>query len=412
MNPQSKPETGPRLSSRAGAYRASAIRGLEAAARSRRGVRFLRLNIGQPDLTPPRSVQAALECKASSFGYGPSLGLPACRAAVAEHRHDACPALGPAHVAVTHGASEALLIALAVLCDPGDEVIVPEPFYANYRTLAAWVGVSLVAVPRTELDGFALPDTSVLERVCSPRTRAVLFSNPCNPTGSVQDDARLERLLWWSRRRGLMVIADEVYRHIWFDQPPSTLVSFQRYADTVVVVDSLSKSWSAPGLRVGFLISRNAGFMEAVDKLCQARLGAQPWAQAAAGAALELPSDYYGRLRSNWGRRVDTLVSSLQALPGVRCRAPSGAFYVMADLPVSDTTAFCSFMANTFEHEGESLLAAPGSGFFANPDRGRLLVRLAAVLSPRHLCRAVDLLGHGLVAWHRSHPPLVAVVGT
>jgi aspartate aminotransferase len=387
----------PKLSRRAMSLQESAIRKLDPIIAATSDVHFHRLNIGQPDVPTPAAVLDAIQSfRPKVLAYGPSSGTPACRRAAAAYHGRWSPGLGPEHVSVTVGGSEALLFALCALGDPGDEVIVPEPYYTNYNGFATVAGMRVRPVRTRLADGFALPSDEVLDAACTDRTRAILFSNPGNPTGAVYGREALERLARWAKRRGIFMISDEVYRRIWFDKAPTSALELEGMEDHVIVVDSMSKTYSACGLRLGFLISRNTELMARVDRLGQARLGAQPMAQAAAIAGLTLPESYYEDLRARYKARVYALNAGVAALPGVQTFLPTGAFYAMAALPVDDSEAFCRWLVTDFREAGESLVLAPGPGFYADPSDGRTLVRMAAVLEPSKLKRAVELLRLGL----------------
>lgn len=389
----------PRLSERVGTLQESAIRKLDLTVAQQKGVHFHRLNIGQPDVpTPPPILEAMAAFQPKVVAYGPASGLMALREAAAAYHGRWSPGLNAANVAVTVGGSEALLFAFCALCDPGDEILVPEPYYTNYNGFATVAGATIRPV-RTKLsEGFALPTDAMLDAHLSPRTRAVVFSNPGNPTGAVYGRAELERLLAWAKRHDLFVIADEVYRRIWFDQAPTSALELDAH-EHVVVIDSMSKTWSACGLRLGFLISRNAELMEKVERLGQARLGPQPLAQHAALAALSLEQGYYEEIRQLYQGRVRTMHEGLRAIPGVESHAPEGAFYTMASLPVRDAEAFARFLVTDFRAGGESVVVAPGGGFYADPASGQREIRLAAVVDEPVMARALEVLGHGLKAW-------------
>jgi aspartate aminotransferase len=360
-------------------------------------VRFHRLNIGQPDVaTPAPLLDAIASWRPDVIAYGPASGLPQLREAAAGYHARWCSALRWADVAVTTGGSEGLLFAFTAICDPGDEILAPEPYYTNYNGFATVAGAKIVPI-RTHLsDGFALPSDEILDAHVSPRTRAVVFSNPANPTGAVYGRAELERVCAWAKRHDLFVIADEVYRRVWFTEPPTSALELDAYADNVVVIDSLSKTYSAWGLRLGFLISRNATLMEKVERLGQARLGPQPLAQAVGLAALALPESYYDEIRGVYRERVETLVRAIDATPGMSTSAPEGAFYCMVDLPVDDADRFARFLVTDFRADGESVVVAPGGGFYADPAAGRTQVRLAAVRGAAELERAMQILGSAL----------------
>lgn len=393
-----------RLSQRALTIQESAIRKLDQFVVKAAGVHFHRLNIGQPDVPTPGAVMSALATADSPvLAYGPASGLPECRAAAAAYHARVSPGLGPQHVVVTQGGSEALLFAFCALCDPGDEILVPEPYYTNYNGFATVAAAKVVPV-RTRLDdGFAIPPDHELDRHLTDRTRIFLFSNPGNPTGAVYDAADLRRVAAWAKSRGLWLVADEVYRQIWFSHPPLSALELEDHQDHVVVVDSTSKTFSACGLRIGFFISRNTELMERVERLGQARLGPQPRAQRAAIAALSMGGSYYDEVRRIYHARVDAMMDALAAIPGVSFHRPEGAFYTMARLPVRDTEAFARFLVTEFRDHStgrpESVVVAPGPGFYADPAEGRDEIRLAAVHHPDELRRGVELLGLGLAAF-------------
>ncbi len=389
----------PTLSARARVLQESPIRKLDLTAMAHPEVRFHRLNIGQPDVpTPPPLLEAIRSFQPDVVAYGPASGLPACRDAAAAYHGRWCPALEREHVAVTTGGSEALLFAFAAVADPGEAILVPEPYYTNYNGFGTVVGVAIHPIPTRLEEGFALPPDEELDRLVTPRTRALLFSNPGNPTGAVYGRDELERVVRWAASRGLYVIADEVYRRIWFEQPPTSALELD-HPDHILVIDSLSKTYSACGIRLGFLISRNEELMEKVERLGQSRLGPQPLAQHVAIAALQLPEAYYDTIRATYRERVDALLQALTAVDGVRAHRPAGAFYTMLDLPVDDADAFARFLVTTFRQDGESVVVAPGGGFYADPARGKTQVRLAAVLERDRLERAAQILAAGLRAY-------------
>jgi aspartate aminotransferase len=390
----------PNPSRRARGLPESPIRKLDLAVGAATGVRFFKLNIGQPDVPTPEPLRAAIrDFDTRVIDYGPASGTPACRDAAAAWFSRFGGPFERKHVAVTTGGSEALLFAFTALCDAGDEILVPEPYYTNYNGFATVAGARVVPVRTRLADGFALPSDAALDAAVTERTRAIVFSNPSNPTGAVTGRADLARLLAWAARRDLFVVADEVYRQIWFEAPPTSALSFPEHADRVICVDSLSKTWSACGIRVGFVCSRNETIMSAVERLGQARLGAQPLGQAVGIAALGMDEAYYEALRAIYRSRVGVLVSALESLPGVTCSRPAGAFYVMAGLPVSDSDRFARWLVTDFRDRGESVVVAPGGGFYASAADGAREVRLAAVLHEDGIARGVELLGKALAAF-------------
>jgi aspartate aminotransferase len=389
------------LSERALTIQESAIRKLDAAVARAHGVHFHRLNIGQPDVPTPRPVMDALAKEDGPvLANGPASGLPECRAAAAAFHAKTSPGLGAEHVVVTQGGSEALLFAMVALCDPGDEILVPEPYYTNYNGFATVAAAKVVPL-RTSLDeGFALPSDAALDAALTPRTRMLLFANPGNPTGAVYGADQLRRVAKWAKRNGIWLVADEVYRAIWFTEPPLSALQLEGHEDHVILIDSTSKTFSACGLRVGFLVSRNLALMERIERLGQARLGPQPRGQRAAIAALTLPESYYDEVRAAYRTRVDAMMDALAQLPGVAFHRPEGAFYTMARLPITDTEAFARFLVEEFRDRStgqeESVVVAPGPGFYADPRFGRDEIRLAAVREEKVLRRAIEVLGRGL----------------
>ncbi|MBN2799853.1 MAG: pyridoxal phosphate-dependent aminotransferase [Deltaproteobacteria bacterium] len=390
----------PRLSSRALGFQESAIRKLDSYVVSRTDILFHRINIGQPDVaTPPPILEAIHQWNPQVLAYGPSSGLQEVRDAVAAYHSRWSPGLSGAHVAITAGGSEAFLFAAVAACDPGDDILVLEPYYTNYSSLSALAGVNIRAVQTHLSKNFAIPSDEELDAALAPTTRAIAFANPGNPTGAVFPPAELERLLHWAVRHDLYVISDEVYRRIWFDSPPTSALEYDFATHHVICVDSMSKTWSACGLRVGFLISRNQGLMERVDRFGQARLGPQPMSQVATIAALQLPERWYEDTRLLYKQRMDVFLKAIRKIPGVSAFSPKGAFYTMLELPVEDTEEFALFLARDFAHQGESVIVAPAGGFYTVPERGRTKVRVAAVLEEARMVRAAELIGIALEQW-------------
>jgi len=386
----------PKLSNRAHVLQESPIRKLDLIAMKYPDVGFHRLNIGQPDVATPRPLLEAIAgFQPDVIAYGPASGLPAARDAAAAYHGRWCPDLRREHVAVTTGGSEALLFAFAAICDPGDEILVPEPYYTNYNGFGTVVGVKIRPVPTRLEDGFAIPEDGVLDGLITDRTRAILFSNPGNPTGAVYGREELSRVVDWGRRKNLFVIADEVYRRIWFDAAPTSALELDA-ADHIVLIDSLSKTYSACGIRLGFLISRNGELMEKVERLGQSRLGPQPLAQHVAVAALGLPEAYYEEIREVYKARVHALMDALTGVEGVQAHRPAGAFYTMLDLPIDDADSFARYLVTTFRLKGQSVVVAPGGGFYADPRSGRTQIRLAAVLERSKLEHAAEILAAGI----------------
>jgi len=390
-----------RLSKRVGSLQESPIRKLDLLVKEQENVTFHRINIGQPDVPTPAPVLDALNgWRPDVIAYGPASGTFDTREAAAKYFQRWSPGINWKDVAITTGGSEALLFAFAALGDPGDEILVPEPYYTNYNGFAQTVGLSVRPIATRLEDDFAIPPDHVLDSMITEKTRAIVFSNPANPTGTVYGRETLERLLAWAKRNNIVVVADEVYRRIYFREPPVSALQFPEYADRVIVVDSMSKTWSACGMRIGFLISRNATIMDAVERLGQARLGPQPMGQVGAVAALELPDSYYEDIRKTYEGRVFAAYEALKTIPGVQVARPDGAFYMMLGLPVDSAESFARFLITDFRHEGESVVVAPAGGFYADPERGKTQVRIAAVIEEAKMARAADLLRRALDAYN------------
>lgn len=396
----------PSLSGRVGALQESAIRKLDALVRAQEGVSFHRLNIGQPDVaTPEPLLEAIRSFQPEVIAYGPASGLPSCREAAARYHSRWSPGLGEPNVAVTVGGSEALLFAFTATCDPGDTVLALEPYYTNYNGFATVAGARVKPIRTHLIDNFRIPADGELDLYIDPSVKAIVFSNPANPTGAVYGREELARLLAWAERHDLFVIADEVYRRIWFEEAPTSALEFPEYADRVIVVDSMSKTYSACGLRLGFLISRNTELMEKVERIGQARLGAQPLAQHVAMAALDLDEAYYDEVRATYKKRVDTMIDALSLIEGVHAPRPAGAFYSMVELPIDDADRFARFLISEFRDDGESVVVAPGPGFYADPTDGWNQVRLAAVVEVERVARAVEILAKALAAYPGVRQP-------
>ncbi len=364
-----------------------------------RGLHVYHLNIGQPDLAPPQSVLSALDCAAQQrLVYAPSRGLAeVVEAWCAYYLHHGLE-VEPEDIVVTAGASEALTLALHVTCDPGDEVLVPEPFYAPYKGLAAVAGVRLVPVPLGE--GFAPPDVDAVRARITPRTRALLVCNPNNPTGTVYSYDELAAYGALAAEHGFYLLADETYREIVFDGPaaPSAL-ALPGLDEHVVVIDSVSKRFNVCGLRIGSLVSRNRAIMAAALGLAELRLAVPVIDQTVLVGALTLPGPYVADVVAAYRERRDAVVRALERIPGVRCHAPDGAFYVVARLPVADAEEFAAWLLRDFSLDGATTMVTPMADFYATPGRGHDEVRLACVFDPATLVRAVEVLGAGLAAY-------------
>lgn len=383
-------------SKRAGLMPASPIRRLVpyADAAKKRGVHVHHLNIGQPDIaTPAGMIEAYRSYSDTVLAYGPSQGLPELRAAVAGYFERLGIGVRPDEVSVTVGGSEAVSFALHTVADEGDEVVVSEPFYANYLGFGIMAGVKVRAVPATAEDGFHLPPDEAFERVIGPKTKAIILCSPGNPTGTVYTREELERLGHLAEKHDLFLISDEVYREFAYDGVKVTsALELPCAKDRVIVVDSVSKRYSACGARVGFVIAKNPAVNDAIMRMCFARLCPATVDQLAAIAAYQTPQSYFDEVVAEYQRRRDVLVDGLNAIDGVRTYRPEGAFYTVVRLPVEDADHFSEWLLTSFEHEGQTVMMAPASGFYGTPGLGRQEARIAYVLKVADLEASVRTL--------------------
>ncbi len=368
------------------------------------GRKVYHLNIGQPDIPTPGVMWDALrKTKIEVLSYSPSGGIAEFVDAQRRYyaRHGL--ALGREEILITTAGSEAILFALAAISDPGDEVIIPEPLYANYNGYAALLGVRVSPVTSRAEDGYALPARAAIEEKITPRTRALLICNPCNPTGHIYTRDELDRAAAIARERNLYLIVDEVYREFCYaDQEPIPILSYPDLHDRAIMVDSLSKRFSVCGARIGCIASRNREVIGAALKFAQARLSPPTLGQIMGAAALDLPAEYYEAIVKEYRRRRDAVLEELARIPGVLCRKPEGAFYVMARLPVDDAEDFVRWMLTDFHMDGETTMLAPGNGFYASPGVGANEVRIAYVLEEPKLRRAIGIIAAGLRAYQPS----------
>lgn len=402
----------PALSKRAAEVPASPIRKLVpyAHAAKARGKKVLHLNIGQPDLpTPPQFWEAIQKASLKVLDYTESGGLPALREAYARFYTEVyhIPLEAP-HFLTTTGGSEALLFAFLTLLDPGEEVLVIEPTYANYIGLGKAAGITLRTCQSTIETDFALPAPHELEAALTEKTRAILLCNPSNPTGKLYSEAEIRQIGAICRRHGLFLLSDESYRDYCYDGKRFfSALEIEGGEDFVVVIDTLSKRYSACGARIGALVSRNTHILEAALKWAQARLAPPTLGQIAGMALLALPESYYAHVRETFQKRRDTLIAGLRSIPGVVCPAVEGAFYLLPQLPVEDSDSFAQWLLERFDVGGTTVMVAPGTGFFTQPERGRHLVRIAYVLDEPYLEQAVDILQAALNIYAREYSPLL-----
>ena len=381
---------------------ASPIRKLSpyAAAAKAAGKKVYHLNIGQPDIqTPPAFLEAIRAFDDSVIAYGDSRGDARLLDAIQKYYHDWGMDFDINEITITAGGSEALLIAMMGVCDPGDEILVFEPFYANYLSFANVLGVNMKAVTTKAEKGYELPGEAAVEACITPRTKAILITNPGNPTGRVLTSDEMELVARVVKRHDLALIVDEVYREFVYGFPFRSFGVMPGLENNLIVVDSLSKRYSACGARIGALLSHNAAFNEQIMKYCQARLCCPELEQIGAAALYSTPRQYLADVNDEYRRRRDTLEKALSKLPGVTFSSPQGAFYTMIKMPVDSAEKFAIWMLEQFDSHGETVMFAPGDGFYLTPGLGTDEARLAYVLNCADLERAIAIIGEGLKAY-------------
>jgi aspartate aminotransferase len=363
-----------------------------------RGVHVIHLNIGQPDISTPNLAMDAIRgIKRDVLEYSPSEGFASYRAGLAGYYQSVGVSVAPDEIMITTGGSEALVFAFMSCLNPGDEVIIPEPFYANYNGFAAWAGIEIVPVTASIDNGFALPPMSAFEAAISDRTKAILICNPGNPTGTKYADESLQAVADLVQERDLFLFADEVYREFTYDGSMSpSVLSLKGIEQHAVVIDSVSKRYSMCGARVGALVTKNPDIRTAAMRFAMARLSPPTLAQVAAEAALDTPASYFEEVRAEYKSRRDALVQGLNGIDHVECPTPGGAFYAVAKLPIDDSDSFCQWMLESFEHEGSTVMMAPNSGFYATPGLGKQEVRMAYVLHQDDIRKAVQCIAVAL----------------
>jgi aspartate aminotransferase len=368
-----------------------------------KGIHVYHLNIGDPDILSPKPFLEALHhYKDEIIGYGPSQGFQELHEAMARYFATFGIKLDPDDIMVTTGGSEAISFALAAVADPGDEVIIPEPFYTNYNGFADLASVKIVPLPLNVEDGFRLPSAEAFEAKITPKTRAILICSPNNPTGTVYSKEELARVVALARKHDLFLIGDEVYKEFVYDGGIHTsLLEFPEVEDRVIVIDSISKRFSCCGARIGALISKNKQVIETVLKFGQARLCPPSVEQKGALAAYNMGRDYFTPIREEYQKRRDILFEGLKEIPGVVIHRPEGAFYLIVRLPVRDSEHFTVWLLSEFELDGKTVMLAPAGGFYSTPGRGSDEVRIAYVLNGNDLRDSLRILKAGLEKYHR-----------
>ncbi len=393
----------PRISDKGMAMPESPIRKLvpfaEAAEQEGKIVHYL--NIGQPDIrTPEVATEAVKKADLDILAYSHSAGNESLRNGLAHYYRSHYIDITSTDLMVTTGGSEALNFAFGSIMDVGDEVIIPEPFYANYNGFAIQSGVKVVPVEATIHNGFALPPIEDFEALITDRTKAILICNPGNPTGYLYSEEELQRLADLVIKHDLFLIADEVYREfVYGDVKHTSIMTLPDLEQHAIMIDSVSKRYSMCGARIGMLVSRNQNFMRTALKFAQARLSPPTYAQIAVEAALDTPEEYFTEVNDEYSERRDVLVDGLNSIEGVFCPKPDGAFYCVAQLPVDDADRFAQWLLQSYDFEGETVMIAPASGFYAQPRLGKRQARFAYVLNVETLKRSVEIIRRALTEY-------------
>ena len=390
----------PKISEKALVVPASPIRKLVpyAEAAKKAGKTVFHLNIGQPDIeTPEAALKAIHNFKDKVLEYSHSAGNESYRIKLAASYQKQGIPVNMEDILITTGGSEALIFAMLCTCNPGDEIIIPEPFYANYTSFAVIAGVKVIPVTSKIENGFALPPIEEIAMKITPRTKGIVICNPGNPTGYLYSKTELERLGEMVKKHDLFLFADEVYREFCYDGAiPHSVLNLEGLSEHVIMIDSVSKRYSMCGARIGALVSKNKEVMAAALKFGQARLSPPTIDQVAAEAALDTPQSYFDNVVQEYVERRNIMVDGLNSIPGVYCPKPSGAFYCVARFPVADAEKFCIWLLQSFEFEGQTVMMAPANGFYSSENAGKNEVRIAYVLNQDSLKKSVECLRHAL----------------
>ena len=371
-------------------------------AAKRQGIHVYHLNIGQPDIkTPVCGLEAMKALDRTILEYSPSQGMLSLRAKMVSYYAEYGIDLSPDEIIITTGGSEAVEFAYMACLDPGDEIIVTDPSYANYMAFAQSCGAVMKPIHTSIEDGFKLPPVEKFEEQITPRTKAILICNPNNPTGYLYTKSEMRQIRDIVKKHDLFLFSDEVYREfIYSKEPYISACHLEGIENNVVLIDSVSKRYSECGIRIGALITKNKDIREAVMKFCQARLSPPLIGQVIAEASLNTPQEYLDQVYEEYLARRNFLIDGLNKIPGVYSPVPMGAFYTMVRLPVKDAEDFCKWCLTDFSYKGQTIMMAPGSGFYTDPSEGRDEVRLAYVLNCEDLGKALEVLSHALEAYN------------
>jgi len=367
-----------------------------------RGIKIYQLNIGQPDIkTPPQAIEAVQKASIDVLEYSHSAGFQSYRDKLALNYNKIGIDVSADQIIVTTGGSEALNFVMGSICDQGDEVIIPEPFYANYNGFATASGVTVKPVTASMNDNFALPSIAEFEKQITERTRAILICNPGNPTGYLYTQEEMDRLSSLVRKHDLFIVADEVYREFAYDGRKHLSILHQKGLDeNAIMVDSVSKRYSMCGARIGCMVTKNQQVLDVAMKFAQARLSPPTFAQIAAEAALDTSEEYFDEVKEEYVMRRDLLIDGLEQIEGVRVARPQGAFYCMVELPVENSEDFAQWLLDSFDMDGETIMVAPAAGFYSTDGLGRKEIRIAYVLEENAIRRSVKILKEALAQYN------------
>ena len=368
------------------------------------GVHVFHLNIGQPDIETPHSIiEAVRQADVKVLAYSPSEGFESYRSKLAGYYQKQNLDITKSDIVITTGGSEAISFAMMACLNPGDEIIIPEPFYANYNGFSVAAGVKVVPITSTIEEQFALPSIADFDKAVTPKTKAIMICNPNNPTGYLYSKEELLTLKDICLKHDLFLFSDEAYREFCYDgKKHFSALELEGLEQHAILLDTISKRYSACGARIGALVTKNREVYSAVMKLAQARLSPPTFEQILGEAACDLPDDYFDGVLAEYKKRRDLLVKRLQAMDGVVCPNPGGAFYAMAKLPIEDSEDFCQWLLKDFRHDGSTVMMAPASGFYATPGAGRNEVRMAYVLNEDAINEAMDCLEEALKVYKNT----------
>lgn len=393
----------PKISNRGELMPPSPIRKLTPYANTAKakGLTVYHLNIGQPDIETPEAIlQAVKDTDLKVLAYSPSEGFESYRVALAKYYNRQNINVDKNDIIITAGGSEAISFGLMACMNPGDEIIIPEPFYANYNGFATAAGIKVVPIPSSIESGFALPPIEAFDAAVTPRTKAIMICNPNNPTGYLYSEAELNVLKDICLKHDLFLFSDEAYREFCYDgKKHISALSIPGLEQHAILLDTISKRYSACGARIGAFVTKNKEVYDSVMKFAQARLSPATFEQILGEAACGLPEDYFDAVLNEYKSRRDLLVARLNAMEGVLCPNPGGAFYAMVKLPIEDSEDFCQWLLESFSHEGNTVMMAPASGFYATPGSGKNEVRMAYVLNEEAINKAMDCLEAALKAY-------------